>query len=530
MFPTISEEPTAQPSMSPTVSSKPSNQPSSTPSSQPSLMPSSQPSAGPTLSTSPSGQPSLQPTTTSSPSSMPSQIPTISTSPSNAPSSQPTLSSTPTPQPSLAPSSSTAPTDSPSAKPSHVPSTEPSLAPSETKLVTTTIVMNGENDKKPMAVVGAACFLILASAVVYVSRNYKRLKGGDEHDNEHDTSKYDAENMSVNFDGETDMVEIDLEGGQADSSVDVNNHREKGISSISKLFNRKHTGGGKQSLSWMEIRDEGSPACSSGCAPVKGENSISSLSPRLSPMRNIASMRVKMQSLVSISSDDTDDLPSVDGSLDDYGDKVKFVVSHAAPGTSEEERTLDQECKEYLESRRQERENESDCASSPSIFSGLEENSPGVPASRYSFEENVDQLKNILSTIKSLGSYEESVISDSSAGISAVDFRNRAISRLGLTQEQSNDRNTVSSSGTSHYENEIPRAELTYGNELLSTRSNGDNISFRDVYFHPKNEVYQCHVASGPLGIVVEATQVGLRVQKINPMSPFCNEISVGDT
>ena len=407
------------------------------------------------------------------------------------------------------------PTDSPTS----LPSTEPSLTPSETKLVTTTIVMNGENGKKPMAVVGAACFLILASAVVYVSRNYKRLKGGDEHDNGQDTSNYDAEKMSVNFDG--DMVDIDLEGGQADSSVDVKNHREKGASSISKLFNRKHIGGGKQNLSWMEIRDEGSPA-----APVQGENSISSLSPRLSPMRNIASMRVKMQSLVSISSDDTDDLPSVDGSLDDYGDKSKFVVSNADPATSEE-RTLDQECKEYLESRR----HESDCASSPSVFSGLEENSPGVPASRYSFEENVDQLKNILSTIKSLGSYEESVISVSSAGVSAADFRNRAISRLGLTQEQSNDRKTISSSGgKSHYENEIPRAELTYGNELLSTRNNGDNISFRDVYFHPKNEVYQCRVASGPLGIVVEATQVGLRVQKINPMSPFCNEISVGDT
>ena len=517
MFPTTSAEPSNQPSMSPTISANPSRLPSSTPSSQPSLMPSSQPSASPTLSASPSGQPSLQPTITSFPSSMPSQIPTISTSPSNAPSSQPTLSSAPTSQPSLAPSLST------------VPSTEPSVAPSETKLVTTTIIMKGENDKKPRAVVGAACFLILASAVVYVSRNYKRSKGGDENDNEQDRSRYDAEKMSVNFDGDTDMVDIDLEGGQADSSIDINNHMEKGVSSISKLFNRKLTGRGKQSLSWIEIRDDGSPACSSGCAPIKGENSSSSLSPRLSPMRNIATMRVKMQSLVSISSDDTDDLPSVDGSLEDYSDTTKFVVSHAAPGTSEE-RTLDQECKEYLESRRQERDNESDCASSPSVFSGLEENSPGVPASRYSFEENVDQLKNILSTIKSLGSYEESVISVSSAGVSAVDFRNRAISRLGLTQKQSNDCKTVSSSGTSHYENEIPRTELTYGNELLSTRSNGDNISFRDVYFHPKNEVYQCHIASGPLGIVVEATQVGLRVQKINPMSPFCNEISVGDT
>lgn len=495
MFPTTSAEPSNQPSMSPTISANPSRLPSSTPSSQPSLMPSSQPSASPTLSASPSGQPSLQPTITSFPSSMPSQIPTISTSP----------------------------------RLSTVPSTEPSVAPSETKLVTTTVVMKGENDKKPRAVVGAACFLILASAVVYVSRNYKRSKGGDENDNEQDRSRYDAEKMSVNLDGDTDMVDIDLEGGQADSSIDINNHMEKGVSSISKLFNRKLTGRGKQSLSWIEIRDDGSPACSSGCAPIKGENSISSLSPRLSPMRNIATMRVKMQSLVSISSDDTDDLPSVDGSLEDYSDKSEFVVSHAAPGTSEE-RTLDQECKEYLESRRQERDNESDCASSPSVFSGLEENSPGVPASRYSFEENVDQLKNILSTIKSLGSYEESVISVSSAGVSAVDFRNRAISRLGLTQKQSNDRNTVSSSGTSHYENEIPRTELTYGNELLSTRSNGDNISFRDVYFHPKNEVYQCHIASGPLGIVVEATQVGLRVQKINPMSPFCNEISVGDT
>eukprot|EP00985_Skeletonema_marinoi_P019945 scaffold11616_cov76-Skeletonema_marinoi.AAC.2 len=57
----------------------------------------------------------------------------------------------------------------------------------------------------------------------------------------------------------------------------------------------------------------------------------------------------------------------------------------------------------------------------------------------------------------------------------------------------------------------------------------GDGFSFRDVYFDPENELYECHVPSVPLGISVDSTQLGLRVQNLNPTSPLYNIVSAGD-
>lgn len=71
--------------------------------------------------------------------------------------------------------------------------------------------------------------------------------------------------------------------------------------------------------------------------------------------------------------------------------------------------------------------------------------------------------------------------------------------------------------------------QFTYEEELLNSVRHEDGFSFRDVYFDPENELYECHVPTGPLGISVDSTQLGLRVQQINPTSPLCSIVSAGD-
>ena len=204
----------------------------------------------------------------------------------------------------------------------------------------------------------------MASVAVYVSKNKKRLKGRDmniddvpslrhsssirKSSDESEQHGHDATKLSVvNFacqlgnHEETDLVEIDLEDGRdikqteesiPVSSIDLNSlpggEKEKTLSTISKIFKRKPTTEKQATITWLDIRDDGSPACSSGCEPAKGGNSIASLSPMFSPMKNnISSARMRLQSLISISSEETDDLPSVEGSFDGNDKLEKSVVS-----------------------------------------------------------------------------------------------------------------------------------------------------------------------------------------------------------
>lgn len=88
-----------------------------------------------------------------------------------------------------------------------------------------------------------------------------------------------------------------------------------------------------------------------------------------------------------------------------------------------------------------------------------------------------------------------------------------------------------SSSVTTPYQADVSMGssvQFTYEEELLNSGRYGDGFSFRDVYFDPENELYECRVP-GNLGISVDSTQLGLRVQKINPTSPLYNIVSAGD-
>lgn len=89
-----------------------------------------------------------------------------------------------------------------------------------------------------------------------------------------------------------------------------------------------------------------------------------------------------------------------------------------------------------------------------------------------------------------------------------------------------------SSSVTTPYQADVSigsSVQFTYEEELLNSGRYGDGFSFRDVYFDPENELYECRVPTGHLGISVDSTQLGLRVQKINPTSPLYNIVSAGD-
>ncbi len=414
----------------------------------------------------------------------------------------------------------------------------------------------------------------MASAVAYVSKNAKQLKEGDnndiaeipdlqhssslsQHSDESEQCRHDAAKLSVDFAGQAyaknrvenhddaDLVDIDLEDRQditqredsvTESSIDLNslsdNVKEKTVSAISKIFKRRPIGAEKQQpMSWMDIRDAGSPACSSGCEPAKGENSVTSLSARVSPF--ILSARMRMQSLISISSEETDDLPSVEGSFDGNDKLEKSVASPTNIRDNEVTRVP-----ESFNGSMTNREHQL-CSDSPSIFDGIREDNSltgndcvSSPDSIFnilrdlspdgSANQNMDQLKNILGTIKTRGSYEESFISASSAGTSVTDFKSKAKARLGLNQGQAY-------RGHQNSQNE----SVSFEKELLgASGSNSDGaigFNFKQIFTDPRNEICECHVPSGPLGIVVEATKVGLRIRKINSMSPFCNKLSVGD-
>ena len=419
--------------------------------------------------------------------------------------------------------------------------------------------------------IGAVGLLLIASAATYVSKNAKRLKGGDRDVNHSDDApslqysnsfsdsgdeidKYanDKERPSGNFfaqnsvknnhqdDGNTDMVEIDLEDGRgckqaevsgAESSIDfnsiANDAKQKGL--MSKIFKRKQIGAEIQPMSWMDIRNDGSPACSSGCEPAKGGNSISSLSPKFSPFNKLSSVRMAMQSLVSVSSDESDDLPSVeerstDGNNVSLDDRKTNIINIETTTADRQERIISSSVYNRIQQKTLQ-SNENALADSPSsIFSGLGELEP---------EQDMSKLKNIFENMKTRGSYEESFITTSSSGTSVTEFKSKAKARLGLNQVQVHQSTSSHSQESIRTRHEIntQSQDITFEEELLMRANNGScvGLNFGHVFSDQRNNAYECRVPSGPLGIVVKSTQVGLEVQKIKPLSTLCNKISIGD-
>lgn len=72
---------------------------------------------------------------------------------------------------------------------------------------------------------------------------------------------------------------------------------------------------------------------------------------------------------------------------------------------------------------------------------------------------------------------------------------------------------------------------ITFERELLraNRRDCEGTFSFRNIFNDPKNDLYECHAPSGPLGIVVDTTPLGPRVRSLNPLSPIFGKLIPGD-
>jgi len=189
------------------------------------------------------------------------------------------------------------------------------------------------------------------------------------------------------------------------------------------------------------------------------------------------------------------------------------------------------------------------------------------PADKATFDQNMNELQNILVSIKSLGSDEEEFSK-------RVDDRASPKSEVPLTYtqdswEQSNGGNgsieqnsksdrsaylvnmdpiesasNSSSMRSRSFPPSSPRHQeakatneqkdesgITFQRELLKANNHEPNMtfSFRNIFQDPKNDLYECRAPSGPLGIVVDTTPLGPRVRSLNPLSPIFGKVSPGD-
>jgi len=177
--------------------------------------------------------------------------------------------------------------------------------------------------------------------------------------------------------------------------------------------------------------------------------------------------------------------------------------------------------------------------------------------SKATFEANMAELQNILVSIKSMGSKEapdEDVDMTYTESASAGSGSPGPIANSPDQSDQMSPKSGASSPRNSHFdiapiESKSIRSEassmpgsfpsppqkreygITYERELLnSNRTSGQGtFNFRNIFNDPKNDLYQCHAPSGPLGIVVDTTPLGPRVRSLNPLSPIFGLISPGD-
>ncbi|KAL3781227.1 hypothetical protein HJC23_003544 [Cyclotella cryptica] len=300
--PSISLKPTITPTSSPSLSVAPSDTPTSSPSSSPSDNPSvspsvsSMPSLNPTSRPSMSSEPSLSPT--SSPSSYPSEAP--SDPPTGQPTTRPTSSpsETPTTSPTLSPTSSAA------------PSTPPSVANTLKKDMF--LIDDQAPRSTSLLIIGACAFIAVASTGVYLYR-----RGAQSTSRRNNGFGAPVAEISAEKDFEDGAMispmsrvsglprnsyepglqqtnkrkciddDTDIELGEIPKSVYIStpnttvavsdsfdtkdNTFMKGVQKYWQNPPAKTNGpthSNKKRMTWNQIRDEGSPACSSGCAPA----------------------------------------------------------------------------------------------------------------------------------------------------------------------------------------------------------------------------------------------------------------------
>ena len=409
----------------------------------------------------------------------------------------------------------------------------------------------------------------------------------------------DEETMDYNYNTKDGMVDVDLETGcvvgnhSVPNSVSIVKHgaNENNLNVVvdhemsrypsklrmpksvyvPKMFQRKDGDGSnndKQIIAWNQIRDEGHSPCSSGYAPA------SAASPMLSPffvkgLSNITGTGKNKGILLTdpctidedgmnannaiVESKDRPSSKQLAKSKKNKKDKSpmkEIVVKREMPGCGEDAMgdAAGQKSPTNL----------SKSSDGSSIEWGIDVSK--VQPSKSSFEANMNELKNLLVSIKSLGSGEAPEVptpnaadvqmtytDDSSEKAQSVSDdispKSDASTFLGGMDIAPIDSASTQDSGAGDEVGALMNSPLhaspnhsgmpaiTYGRELLNSHqlSEEGTFNFRNIFNDPKNDLYECHAPSGPLGLVVDTTPLGPRVRSLNPLSPIFGKISPGD-
>ncbi|KAL7542594.1 hypothetical protein ACHAXR_011931, partial [Thalassiosira sp. AJA248-18] len=349
---------------------------------------------------------------------------------------------------------------------------------------------------------------------------------------------------------------------------------------VPKMFQRSKEGDDnnkKQIITWNQIRDEGRSPCSSGYAPA------SVPSPMLSPFfvkglsnilpPNISGVGKKGILMTEPSSNETLAVVAVDtqekSSSKQSARKGKrrgvtkspvkeILVKIDAPGGSDDKASSERGGKRSHDEQKSPKTIGSKSSDGSSIEWGIDVSK--VEPSRASFEANMTELKNLLVSIKTLGSSEAPEVpaaEDPDVQMTYTDDSSEAIHSAGnqlsgqispnsdastfmgdidiAPIESASTQDNASSSSAqslgSHGHTSPSPHQITFGKELLNANrmSEEGTFNFRNIFADPKNDLYECHAPSGPLGIVVDTTPLGPRVRSLNPLSPIFGKISPGD-
>jgi hypothetical protein len=378
----------------------------------------------------------------------------------------------------------------------------------------------------------------------------------------------DLENGRVDIDHVPNSVSIikmaeHSNAGKLKSSVDANEipgspklRMPKSIY-VPKLFLRsqEEEENTKETITWNQIRDENRSPASSGYAPT------SVPSPSLSPffVKGLSSLYAgigkKGGNLYETKSNEMDgdrtgdvNGKSIDKQSIRKGWKRRVVTSplkevvvkrdHRSPGSDIFADLDNVPTQDDVGDRVHRQTSPKTAVSRSSDGSSIEW---GIDVSKVpgAFEANMVDLQNLLVSIKSMGSASEDKKKSPNSEVQMT-YTEDSLESDGTFLaniapiESSSTHSTNVYSFHSPPQDGLPESQrgtgITYERELLNANSmNCEGISFRKIFNDPKNDLYECHVPSGPLGIVVDTTSLGPRVRSLNPLSPLFGKICPGD-
>ncbi len=323
---------------------------------------------------------------------------------------------------------------------------------------------------------------------------------------------------------------------------------------VPKLFQRVKEGeeNTKQTISWNQVREEDRSPASSGYAPASAPSPIMSpfLVKALSSLyAGIGKKSVYFNETINneVNGKTTDAInEKSNGKPSTTNGWKKGVIKSPLRdvGVKRDDRSAgsdvfaDLEAQDNVRRRARGQMSLNTAVSRSSDGSSIEWEIDGSKV-QGEFEANMAELQNILLSIKSMGSATEIKSKSPSSEVQMTytddswETDGKFLANIAPIESSSTHSSSVQSfhsppqEGLSKSQN---GSQITYERELLNaSRMNCEGISFRNIFNDPKNDLYECHVPSGPLGIVVDTTSLGPRVRSLNPLSPLFGKICPGD-